>query len=228
MIDTPTETSSAPVTLFGYQYSVYLRIVRMVLAEKGITYSRIEVDPFADDISSEYLAMHPFGRVPTLDHDGFILYETVAITRYIDEVFDGPSLQPTEPRERARMAQIISIIDSYGYWPIVRQVFSHSVFRPDVGEAVDPEEIQQGLEASSRVLNALESLVETDEFLVGENPSLADFHLAPMIAYFTQAPEGAEIFQNYPKLSFWWKSMITRESLLSTEPGLPSPNETAG
>lgn len=61
------------VTLHGYHYSVYFRIVRIVLAEKGVTYSHVEIDPFADEISQEYLAIHPFGRVPTLDHDSFIL-----------------------------------------------------------------------------------------------------------------------------------------------------------
>lgn len=223
-----TETGSAPVTLYGYHYSVYLRILRMVLAEKGVAYSRVEVDPFADEISPDYLAMHPFGRVPTLDHDGFILYETEAITRYIDEAFEGASLQPIKPRKRARMAQIISVIDSYGYWPMVRQVFSHSVFHPRVGESVDQEEIQHGLEASSRALDALESLIESDEFLVGENPSLADFHLAPMIAYFTLASEGAAIVKNHPKLSYWWESINSRKSLLETEPGLPSSDATTG
>ena len=181
----PTQTSSAPLTLYGYRYSVYLRIVRIVLAEKGVAYNGVEIDPFAEDISQAYLAMNPFGRVPTLDHNGFILYETAAITRYVDERFDGPPLQPVEPHLRARMVQIISIIDSYGYWPMVRQVFSLCVFHPHVGESVDQAEIQHGLEASSRVLAALEALVEKDGFLVGGHPSLADMHLAPMLDYFT-------------------------------------------
>jgi hypothetical protein len=116
------------VTLYGYSYSVYLRIVRMMMLEKGVAWAHIEVDPFTDPIPPEYLALNPFGRVPTLDHDGFVLYETTAITRYIDEAFGGPSLQPEAPPQRARMNQIIAIADSYGYWPMVRQVFSQRVF----------------------------------------------------------------------------------------------------
>src|SRR6266478_5495835 len=65
--------------------------------------------------------LHPFRRVPTLVHDDFVLYETQAITRYIDEAFAGPAFQPVQPRQRARMAQVISIIDAYGYVPMVRQ-----------------------------------------------------------------------------------------------------------
>jgi len=89
------------IVLHGYRYSVYLRIVGMVLVEKGVSYSRVEVNPFALDMPKQYLDLHPFRRVPTLVHDDFVLYETQAITRYIDEAFAGPAFQPVQPRQRA-------------------------------------------------------------------------------------------------------------------------------
>src|SRR5262249_30093081 len=103
------------LVLHGYHYSVYLRIVRLVLAEKGVQYARVEVNPFAADVPAEYLRLHPFGRVPTLVHDGFVLFETSAITRYIDRAFSGPRLQPQDARAAARMDQIIAVVDAYGY-----------------------------------------------------------------------------------------------------------------
>jgi glutathione S-transferase len=115
--------------LHGYRYSVYQRIARLTLAEKGVAYEQTEVNPFAPDVPAAYLALHPFGRVPALVHDGFALYETAAITRYIDRTFPGAALQPAEPRALARMDQIIGVVDAYAYWPLVRQVFSHRVFR---------------------------------------------------------------------------------------------------
>jgi len=209
------------VVLHGYQYSVYVRIARMALAEKRIPYERAEVNPFAPEVPRAYLAMHPFRRVPVLVHDDFVLYETGAITRYVDETFAGPRLQPTAPRERARMTQIISIADAYAYWPMVRQVFAHSVFRPRIGEPVDAAEIHSGLEGSARALGAIEVLAADDGFLVGRQLSLADLHLAPMIAYFSAAPEAHEAVARYPKLSAWWQAMQQRESLGATDPGLP-------
>ena len=68
------------VELHGYRYSVYLRIVAMTLVEKGVPWTHVEVDPFAETIPDSYLALNPFARVPTLVHDGFVLYETTAIT----------------------------------------------------------------------------------------------------------------------------------------------------
>ena len=85
------------VKLHGYHYSVYNRIVRIALAEKKVTYTSVEVNPFQQPIPEQYRAMHPFLRVPTLVHDDFILYETSPITRYIDDSFDGPDLQPKNP-----------------------------------------------------------------------------------------------------------------------------------
>ena len=192
------------LVLHGYRYSVYLRIVRLVLAEKGVPYERVEVNPFAPDVPASYLTLHPFGRVPALAHDGFALYETGAITRYIDRAFPGPALQPGEPRALARMDQVIGIVDSYGYWPMVRQVFSHGVFRPLMGQRADGTEIERGLVASAKVLAALDPLVA--------NVNLGDLHLGAMMAYFTLHPAGAELLARHPRLSAWWRRVSRRPS----------------
>ncbi|HSH99189.1 MAG TPA: glutathione S-transferase family protein [Reyranella sp.] len=204
------------LVLHGYRYSVYLRIVRLTLAEKGVAYDRVEVNPFASDVPAAYLALHPFGRVPTLVHDGFVLYETGAITRYIDRALAGPALQPREPRALARMDQIIGIVDSYAYWPMVRQVFAQRVFRQGSGQPFDEAEIARGLAAAPRVLAALEPLV-------GEGaPTLADLHLGAMMAYFVLAPEGAAQLQEHPRLAAWWARHSARPSFAATDPSLPA------
>lgn len=205
-----------PLVLHGYHYSVYLRSVRLTLAEKGIPYERVEVNPFAPDVPAAYLAMHPFGRVPTLVHDGFVLYETGAITRYVDRAFAGPALQPADPKALARMDQVIGIVDSYVYWPMVRQVFSHRVFRQRAGAAVDEAEIARGLAAAPRILAALDPLVGD-----GRTPTLADLHLGAMMAYFMLAPEAAPLLEPHERLSSWWATLSARPSFAATDPGLP-------
>src|SRR5258707_3328922 len=125
------------VILPGYRSSVYQSIARLALAGKGGGYERVAVNPFAADVPVAYRALHPFGRVPALVHDGFALYETAAITRYVDRAFPGPVLQPNEPKTLARMDQIIGVVDAYAYWPLVRQVFSHRVFLPRSGQTGD-------------------------------------------------------------------------------------------
>jgi glutathione S-transferase len=209
------------VELHGYKYSVYAWIVRLALHEKGVAYGWREVNPFAEDVPADYLAMHPFKRVPVLVHDGFVLYETGAITRYVDEAFDGPPLQPVEPQQRARQQQIVSMIDSYAYWPLVRQVFSHGFFRQRTGRDSDPAEVRRGLEAAPRVIGALEQLASGSDFLCGDALSLADIHLAPMIGYFTRHPEGAALLMRHRRLSRWWEEMSKRSTFHATTPDVP-------
>lgn len=209
------------IELHGYQYSVYSWIARLALHEKGVGYDWVEVNPFAEDLPASYLATHPFKRAPTLNHAGFALYETGAITRYVDEAFDGPRLQPAGPRERARCSQIMSIVDSYAYWPLVRQVFSHGVFRPLMRLEANESEFRRGLAAAPRVLAALETIAGDEQYLCGNQLSLADIHLAPMIGYFVLADEGRALLQTYPRLSEWWSELSNRSTFVTTTPRLP-------
>lgn len=210
------------VTLYGYRYSVYLRIARLALLEKGVPWDHVEIDPFADTIPADYLALHPFGRVPTLVHDDFVLYETTAITRYVDDALPGRPLQPSDARRRARMNQIIAVADAYGYWPMVRQVFVQRVFNQARGSKADEAVLAEGLLASRRVLAAVEDMATGGEFLAGDALSLADLHLGAMMAYFAAAEEGAAELRAFPKLDAWWQTLKGRESLALTEPGLPA------
>ena len=164
---------------------------------------------------------HPFQRVPTLVHDEFILYGTSTIRRSIDETFPGIALKPATNHARARMAQIIGIIDSYGYWPMVKQVFSHRVFRPRTGQVMDERGVTAGTAAPERVLGALEPLVADGTFLVTSQLTLADLHLAPMKAYFSAATEGRTALSRQSKLSKWWDLTQSRTAFAETIPVLP-------
>jgi len=204
-----------PLCLHGYRFSVYTRIVRIVLLEKELEYAYSEVNPFQNAPDA---ALHPFGRVPILTHGPVTLYETSAITRYLDAGFDGPSLTPSDALSQARMMQVISIVDNYAYWPFVRQVFSHSVFRPIEGEKPDPSEIEKGLKAAETVLQALEVIAAEGRALVPDQFTLASAHLIPMLDYFTRAPEGADAVHRHPNLSKWLEITQERPSIVATSP----------
>lgn len=211
-----------PVRLRGYRFSVYNRIARVALHEKRVAYEREEINPFLADIPEDYLRRHPFRRVPVLSHGEFDVYETSAIVHYINAAFTGPELLPRAAKTLARMTQVVSIVDSYGYHPMVRQVFAHRVFRPAMGEAGDETEIASGIEASRPVLSALNTVAAEGHVLDGQSVTIADCHLAPMVAYFVQAPEGASALCAYPELAAWWAIASQRESMKTTDPGLPS------
>ena len=211
------------LTLHGYKYSVYAWIARLALAEKDVAYTWREVNPFAADVPEDYLRLHPFKRVPVLVKDGFAVYETGAITRFVDEAFGGPGLQPLAPESRARMSQLISIVDSYAYWPMVRQVFAHGVLGPRVGRPCDPAEIATGLAAAPRVLKALEALAGPGDWLVDDAFGLADIHWTPMMAYFAMHEDGAALLREHPRIARWWAAASSRRAVVESRPQLPLP-----
>ena len=95
------------IELIGLGISVYTRIARLALEEKQVNYSLNEVDIFAEaGPPASYLSLHPFGMIPCLRQDDFVLYETGAITRYVDECGNGAMLQPENTRQRAQMNQV--------------------------------------------------------------------------------------------------------------------------
>lgn len=206
------------VTLFGETYSVYVRFARLVLAEKGVAYDLVPVDIFADGgPDPEHLKRHPFGKIPAFDHDGFGLYETLAITRYIDEAFDGPALSPSSPKQRARMNQITALVDSYVYRSMVWGVYTGAISDPREGLPRDDGKISESLKRSATCLDALVELRGDATWMVGEQPTLADFSLAPMLAYFLTVPEVQKLWNTYPTLHTWWDALAARESMVSTK-----------
>jgi glutathione S-transferase len=207
---------TAPV-VFGAPYSVYVRAVRLALEEKGVLYRLEAVDIFAEGGPPEgYLARHPFARIPAFEHDGFRLYETNAISLYVDEAFDGPPLMPGDLRRRARAHQIISILDNYAYRTLVWDVFVERVRVPHWGGTPDETKIREALMRARTCLAVVEALMADSAYLAGPQLSLADLRAAAMIAKFRAAPEGAGLLAEHAGLARWWDAMARRPSLAAT------------
>ncbi|MCU9838636.1 glutathione S-transferase family protein [Ruegeria sp. WL0004] len=203
--------------LTGYSHSIYTRIIRLILLEKGISFDYVEHDPFAQDA----LGPHPFGRVPFLCHGDFAIYETAAISAYLDAAFDGTPMMPDSPQAAARAIQVVCVADAYAYWPLVRQIYEHAVFRPTYCEPSDPTEVQDGLRRTPKVLAALDEIAR-EGLVLSQGFGRAECHLAPMIAALVQAPEGADLLARYPDLYEWWQRTALRPSMRETETSLPS------
>lgn len=207
--------AKSSVVLYGATYSVYVRIVRIALHEKAVPYELVPVDVFADEgLPQDYLARHPFGRIPAFEHEGFALYETSAITRYVDEAFAGSALQPAGVRERARMNQIIAMLDNYAYLPMVWDVYVQRVLTAD-GETVDVARIASGLEKARTFLQALSNLLGDERWLAGSEISLADMHAAPMFGLFEEAPEGRALLCEFPSIEAWWERIKARPAVVA-------------
>ena len=200
--------------LYGADYSVYVRIARMALEEKGVGYELVPLDIFAaEGIPAWYLEHHPFGRIPAFEHDGFRLFETNAVTRYIDEAFDSPPLQPADARGRARMTQIIGMLDAYGYRAMVWDVAVERLEKAEPDESL----IAAGLKQAETVLTVLTALKAQGPRLLGNQLTLADLHAAPILAYFVKVAEGRDLLARFADIRDWYTRVAERQSFVRTE-----------
>jgi glutathione S-transferase len=205
----------APIIVHGIPGSPYVRMPLLACEEKGAPY-RLAAMPFGSNRTSEYLARHPFGRIPVIEHDGFWLYESAAIIRYIDQVFPGPSLTPTDPKAQARMNQVMGIVDWYAMPTISAAIGFNRVVAPMIGRPVDEEAIAKAVPGATTCVRALEQLLGTQPYMAGDAVSLADLMLIAHLEPFPTTPEGAQIMKNSPLLA-WIERMQARPSVRTTE-----------
>lgn len=204
--------------LYGLSRSVYTRIARLALEEKGVRYTLEEVEIFGPaGVPAAHLARQPFGRIPAFAHDSFMLYETGAITRYVDEAFAGPRLQPHEARARARLNQVIGIIDSYAYRPMIWGVFAARIVAPEEGSVPDEQLAAESLQKSRTCCSALDAILGSNRYFAGDELTLADLHTLPIMLYFAMTQEGGDTLSAHPRLRAWLDSTAARPSVQRTK-----------
>jgi glutathione S-transferase len=201
----------AGTTLYGARYSVYVRIARLVLEEANVPYDLVDVDIFSPEtLPTGYSERHPFDKIPAFEHDGFRLFETDAIAQYVIAAFGAGHLLPADPRERARVLQIMRIMDNYAYPALVWGVFVEEVERGRAGKLA-ADEIARG-ETALDVINGL----APGPYLAGQRMTLADLWALPMIALLQLAPTGRDLMARRPRLVAWRDGMEARASVAAT------------
>ncbi|MEM9685101.1 MAG: glutathione S-transferase family protein [Pseudomonadota bacterium] len=207
-------------TIFGFDASTYVRSARMMCEEKGVSYDLQPVDLGSPD----HLKLHPFGKIPSVRHGDFSLYETIAIGRYVDRVFDGPALQPHDPKAAARMDQWLSATEDYLYDVLIRQIVWQRLVVPSRGGAADEAMIAAAVPNMVRHLDILEANLDGRSYLAGEDVSLADLVLLPIMSYLRMTPEGGPEIAKRANVSAWYDRMAERPSYAAT---LPNREEAA-
>jgi glutathione S-transferase len=203
--------------VYGPAGSPYVWSARLGLAEKGVAHELVEVG-FGAHREEPHLSRHPFAKVPAFEHDGFVLYETQAILRYIDEGFPVAPLQPTDLHEFARMNQIMGIVDAYAYPSIGVGILFNRMLAPRLGMPVDEAAIQAALPQARLCLSEFARLMGEHPFMTGERVSLADLMAIPLLFYLSRLPEGAGPIAEHPTLTRWIRRMEERQSFQVTKP----------
>jgi len=200
---------SVPGSPFG-------RAVLATFAEKGATYRFASVSPRTMK-SEPHTLRHPFGRIPVLEHNGFTLYETQAIIRYLDRVLSGPALTPVDPKAAARMDQLMNVCDWYLFQGVNNVIGFHRIVGPRLmGLTPDETAIANAMPKAHLVFTELSHLLGDNIYFVGEQVTLADLLIAPQLAFLAETPEWKPLTANAPNLVSWLRRMNDRPSLQMT------------
>jgi len=201
-------------TLYGFPVATYVRSARLALAEKGVDYDLVPIKLG----SPEHIRLHPFGKMPILRHNDRVLYETLAICLYVDDMFDGPALQPRGGLERARMFQWISVIGDYLYAQMVDKLVRQYVIAPLRGGEPDMKVVAECLPEVEAQIDFIERALTERVFLAGEDYSLADMFLEPILYWVAHTPEGEQALAGREAIGRWRAALAKRPAVQVTVP----------
>lgn len=197
--------------IIGFARSNFVRTVRMVAEEKGVAYEHVPEMPHSDVIK----ALHPLGQIPAMRHDGFELFESMAIAHYIDRVFDGAEMIPADAQAAALVNQWASFVQTSVDRLILRQYVVQYLFNKDADGNVVRTEIDQAVKRFPKMFGVLDNAIKNG-FLAGGTFSVADCFLMPILAGAQMFPEGKEAFDGAPNLKAYFEAHAQRPSFANT------------
>jgi glutathione S-transferase len=200
--------------IIGTPLSNFVRTARMAAREKGVAYDLIEVAPRSDQAN----AIHPGGMIPVLRHGDRTLFESRAITRYIDEAFEGPPLMPRDPWQAAQAEQWLAYVATSVDKAVIRELVHAYFFSRKPDKSPDREIVDRASKRVQRQFATLGKAVEKTGYLSGDSFGLADMYAMPIISQSRVTPEGKEAMAMSPSLLAYYEKHKTRPSFAETAP----------
>lgn len=158
------------IKLYTFPPSTNSRKVRIALIEKGLEFERVNVDlTKREQKNPEYLKIHPFGQVPALDDEGFVLYDSTVINEYLEDEYPYPALMPSDSEGRARARLLEDFRDTH-FNPYCVHIIYET--RKPEGER-DNQRIENAKSQITAAFDRLENELQGKEYLAGTF-SLAD------------------------------------------------------
>jgi glutathione S-transferase len=204
--------------LYYHPESTFARRVRLALLEKGIPHELVYVDmaaPVREHRQPPYLALNPYSRVPAIEDDGFVLYESTAILNYLEATHPHPPLVPADPRGRALVDMHMKLCDLQ----MARQagvIIFPKRFLPKA--RWDEQVIAQAKNEIDKHLFIVERQLDDKEWLVADRYSLVEVCYTPFVEFLPLmevTPPAA--------VAAWAARMLARPSARETQPSSNGP-----
>ncbi|MEE9423346.1 MAG: glutathione S-transferase family protein [Methylococcales bacterium] len=185
--------------IYGLDFSPWVNRVRFTANQIGLEYDYVKVDLMGGEgQSTEYIKVHPAGKVPAIDDDGFVLFESGAICRYLATKSTSP-LYPDDLKAKA-------IIDQWTDYSVthiamaMQKVLFNKVIYKFMDKEQDKRSLEEGQEFLQRFLPIIDTQLNTMNYLAGNSISLADMIL---LAWLDPAEISELDLSPYPQICKW-------------------------
>ena len=200
--------------LSGNPLSTCTRKVLCTLAETGTPYEFVTIYfTKGEHKQPAHLARQPFGKVPAIDDDGFMMFESRAICRYLNRKVGG-ALEPADLRGRAMMEQWMSV-EQAEFTPAAMKLIYNYVFWPMMGKDQDSAMITDGNAGVTACLEVMDRRLASSTYLAGDQFTLADVNFLPYVEYLMASP-AKELFGKHAHVMAWWNRCSERPSWRKT------------
>ncbi|MFO1321623.1 MAG: glutathione S-transferase [Burkholderiales bacterium] len=197
------------LVIWGRDNSVNVQKALWVAEEIGLPYRRIDAGgAFGVVDTPEYRRLNPNGLVPTIDDDGFILWESGAIVRYLAAKHSPGTLWPTDLRVRAEADRWMDWKNTT-FWPAIRPLFWNLIRTPV--EQRDPKAMEDSRLATIDVLKRLEARLDDRRYLAGDTFTMGDIPVGCGVWRWFALPIERPAFPNVRR---WFDALCERPAFL--------------
>ncbi len=199
------------VHIYGASFSNFVRSVMLVCESNNINYTAgFEVAgkevPFKGE---QHFLLHPFGKFPVLVEGDIALPETATICRYLDP---DKKLQPTNSREVAMHDAFCALISIYIDKALVRDYLIEFAFPKGENNKVCLDRVKSAIPKANDALKVIAEQLEKTGIIGGEQLTIADMLLAPMLAYLSSLPQSFNLLPNYPNVAAYLTRLMSHTS----------------
>ncbi|KAK7462166.1 hypothetical protein VKT23_007769 [Stygiomarasmius scandens] len=216
--------------LHGSPTSTCSRRVATVLFEKKIPFELVLVDMAkGEHKSAAHLENQPFGQVPYIDDDGFILHESRAICRYLESKYpnQGPKLVPSTADVKATaIFEQAASIEISNFDPPASRAAVEAIFKPRYFNLPkDEAKYAEAIKMLSDKLDGYERILSKQKYLAGNEITLADLFHLPYGLMLAQG--GSDLMTSKgPNVTRWWQDISSRPAWQAVKDGIPTGTTT--
>jgi len=194
--------------IHGRANSVNVQKALWAADECGVAYERTDVGgPFGVNDQPWFRAMNPNGVVPTIEHDGYVLWESNAIVRYLCAIYAPGTLWATDPRARGEADrwmdwQATTVMSGMTtlFWGLIRTP----------AEKRDNAAIDAARPATSAIWARLDAHLATRPYVAGEQFTMGDIPVGAVCYRWMNLPFRRDDLPELPHLRAWYERLVLR------------------